>query len=203
MSLIKHWVRLTPTAALVDDRVITTEGQGNAMLTALYRQAIGDYPKFFKMDPLCKVGFVASELLLKAEGTQRESWGTERGVVLFNSAASLADDKKYQETIDSPDNFFPSPAVFVYTLPNVVTGEIAIRNKYYGETNCVVAQRDARLIGCTLRYAFDDADTQSLITGWVDSWDADTFDVVLFIVERDMVNNIETLENEISILLNK
>ena len=34
-------------------------------LTDLYRRYVGDYPKFFKMDGLSKLGFVATEMLLK------------------------------------------------------------------------------------------------------------------------------------------
>ena len=44
---------------------------------------------------------------------------------------------RFQETIQHADSYYPSPALFVYTLPNIVTGEIAIRNKYYGETSFV------------------------------------------------------------------
>ena len=30
-------------------------------LTALYRSRVGDYPKFFKMDTACKLGFLLAE----------------------------------------------------------------------------------------------------------------------------------------------
>ena len=36
------------------------------------------------------------------------------------------------------ENYYPSPALFVYTLPNIVTGELAIRHQIYGETACYV-----------------------------------------------------------------
>ena len=32
-------------------------------LTALYRSRVGDYPKFFKMDTACKLGFLLAEEL--------------------------------------------------------------------------------------------------------------------------------------------
>jgi hypothetical protein len=32
-------------------------------LTALYRAEVGDYPKFFKMDTACKLGFLLAERL--------------------------------------------------------------------------------------------------------------------------------------------
>ena len=36
-----------------------------ANLTLLYRQLVGNYPKFFKMDTMCKLGFLLSEMLVK------------------------------------------------------------------------------------------------------------------------------------------
>lgn len=112
-----HSIRLTPSSdELVD----------------LYRTNIGDYPKFFKMDPLSRLGFVATELLLK------ESLKADYGILLFNRSSSLADDMVFQATIQDRNNWFPSPALFVYTLPNIVTGEIAIRNHFQTETNFMV-----------------------------------------------------------------
>ena len=103
-------------------------------LVDLYRTNIniGDYPKFFKMDPLSRLGFVATELLLK------QCPKADYGVLLFNRSSSLADDLAFQATIQDHTNWFPSPALFVYTLPNIVTGEIAIRNHFQTETNFMV-----------------------------------------------------------------
>ena len=44
-------------------------------LTDIYKSQIGGYPKFYKMDPLARLGFVASELLLDKE---HELTGKER-----------------------------------------------------------------------------------------------------------------------------
>ena len=101
-------------------------------LVDLYRSEVGDYPKFFKMDPLSRLGFMATELLKKQAPT------ADYGVLLFNRSSSMADDLAFQATIQDRDNWFPSPALFVYTLPNIVTGEIAIRNHYQTETNFMV-----------------------------------------------------------------
>lgn len=101
-------------------------------LVDLYRTHVGDYPKFFKMDSLARLGFVASEILLK------DSPKADYGVLLFNRSSSLADDIAFQATIQNRSNWFPSPALFVYTLPNIVTGEIAIRNHFQTETNFMV-----------------------------------------------------------------
>ena len=92
-------------------------------------------PKFYKMDPLCRLGFVASELLLQAEGDRRDTPRDDRAIILFNRSSSIQADEAYQASIQDAEDYFPSPAAFVYTLPNIVTGEIAIRNHYQGETS--------------------------------------------------------------------
>jgi 3-oxoacyl-[acyl-carrier-protein] synthase-1 len=101
-------------------------------LVEIYRKEVGDYPKFFKMDPLARLGFIASEKLLK------ECPKADYGVLLFNRSSSIADDLAFQATIQSHTEWFPSPALFVYTLPNIVTGEISIRNHFQTETNFMV-----------------------------------------------------------------
>ena len=130
-----HHVRITPEGAWLDGRLLPVEGEPNekSLLTTIYKQMIGDYPKYYKMDGLCRLGFIASELLLqaeKAEETSIKELQRSRGVVLFNRSSSISSDKKYLASIADKDNYFPSPSVFVYTLPNIVTGEIAIRNGY-------------------------------------------------------------------------
>jgi 3-oxoacyl-[acyl-carrier-protein] synthase-1 len=170
--------------------------QGNALLTELYRTHVGDYPKFFKMDTLSKLGFVASEMLLKDEGQERFVSREDRAVVLFNKTASLQADTNYQATIQDPENFFPSPAAFVYTLPNIVTGEIAIRNKYYGETSFIVIEScDAHIMARQLMNAFQDLMTQSILGGWLDCNDENHFEARLFLVEKQQFDNLESLKS--------
>lgn len=106
-------------------------------IIATYKSEIGGYAKFYKMDALSRVGFVMSELILR---DHREEDMTQWNVVIANRTASLANDRLYQATIQDPGNYYPSPALFVYTLPNIVTGEIAIRNKMYGETMFYIMQ---------------------------------------------------------------
>ena len=64
----KQWVRITPEGVEVSGEPLTTAGRGAALLTEVYRAKVNDYPKFFKMDELSKLGFLATELLLQAEG---------------------------------------------------------------------------------------------------------------------------------------
>ncbi|MBL1221267.1 3-oxoacyl-ACP synthase [Chryseobacterium sp. L7] len=92
-----------------------------------YKGLALSYPKFHKMDSLSKLAFLAAEMILKEEDHSRTA------VVFANRSSSLDTDFKYQESINSQENYFPSPAVFVYTLPNICVGEISIRHKMQTE----------------------------------------------------------------------
>ena len=180
--------------------------QGNAQLTGLYRSQIGDWPKFFKMDTLSKAGFVASELLLKKVGERRlegEEYTHSRAIVLFGSTASLCADRNYQETIQDRDNYYPSPALFVYTLPNIVTGEIAIRNHWRGETSFYVLETpDAAQMAFHLACAFDDPETESILAGWVDSRNNDDYQVFMTLIYRKDAADTEWLAGQLDSIIN-
>lgn len=181
--MMQHTVHITPESVVVDGKVLNHQEKGAALLTELYRKHIGDYPKFFKMDTLCRLGFVASELLLQVEGAERFVPREDRAVVFFNRNASLQADTTYQATIQDPENFYPSPAAFVYTLPNIVTGEIAIRNKYYGETLfLVIENNDPNIISRQLENTFQDPQTQSILGGWLDCTDENHFEAQIFLI---------------------
>jgi len=182
---VTHHVNMTPQTVCVDGRPLAVDATGEALLAALYRQYVGNYPKFFKMDLLCKVGFIASELLLQAEQTERFVPREDRAVILFNKTSSHHADRAFQNTIQRAEDFFPSPAVFVYTLPNIVTGEIAIRNKYHGESNFfVVPERDDKLMSEVLERAFQDRMTRSIVGGWVEAPTDGQFSAELFLAEK-------------------
>ena len=182
-----HSVVIRPDAVEVDGRHLPIDAFGKDLLTALYRQYVGDYPKYYKMDPLSRLGFIASELLLQAEGAERFVACDDRAVIFFNHSSSVCADRQYIETIADPDNCFPSPSVFVYTLPNIVTGEIAIRNGYHGETSFYILPRqDDRLMQQILQASCLDSTTQSILCGWLDYEDDAHFVADLGILNKSV-----------------
>ena len=186
----KHRVHITPQGVWLDNKefIIDKEITQNGLLTALYKQIIGNYPKYYKMDGLCRLGFVASELLLKAErdeGSFTEDTNKTRAIVFFNRSSSIASDKKYLASIVEKDNYFPSPSVFVYTLPNIVTGEIAIRNGYHGETSFyILPHKNELLMQDIIETTFMDEQTTSVLTGWLDYEDSEHFEADLYIAYK-------------------
>lgn len=185
-----HAIRITPEEVVLDhqklwegnqnanEKLEEQEGAGHhSLLTFLYKQMIGNYPKFYKMDGLSRLGFVASEILLNAEKGETDK---ERAIIFFNHSSSIASDRNYKESINDKDNYFPSPSIFVYTLPNIVTGEIAIRNHFQGETSFfILPDKDERLMKEILQASCRDAQSKSFLTGWIDYEDERHFEADL------------------------
>ena len=151
-------------------------------LTDIYRQEIGNYPKFHKMDILARLAFVATERLLKASPIEAESGegqSSEVAVILFNHSSSVVADRQYLATICddaesfaplSRERFFPSPSVFVYTLPNIAAGEVAIRHHLRGETSFyILPERDETLMRQILEATLARTNMRTAICGWVDA----------------------------------
>lgn len=182
-------ISVTPTSVILNGQHLTMSKTGDALLTECYRNSHADYPKYFKMDPLCRLGFVASELMLQSVNEERFVARENRAIVLASCRGCLHTDRHYESTIVPGDNYFPSPAVFVYTLPNIVTGEIAIRNKYLGETSMYLFEDNTdedvrfRLLE---RLTFQDVMTTSAIVGWVDYQDGEHFLAKLFLMTKSL-----------------
>lgn len=179
-------IKVTAHGICLNGKALPTVGEGRDLLTNAYRTAVNDYPKFFKMDGMSRLGFIATELLLQSVGEERFIDRDDRAVVLFSRQGSADTDRRYEDTIRDADNYFPSPAVFVYTLPNILTGEIAIRNHYLGETaSYLLADRDEQMMADIIRATFSDAHTKSVLAGWVDYQDASAFDADIRIVTNE------------------
>ena len=119
--------------------------------------------KFYKMDNLCKLGYVAAGYLLKDTNYRPE----EVGIILANASASLDTDCRHQAIINKEGDKAASPAVFVYTLPNVVLGEICIRHKIQGENTFFVRQQsDAASLEDYARIVMTKGKLRTCIIGW-------------------------------------
>ena len=171
MNYVQSYCNIVPGLVLVNGKkYLQTKCKPfimNDFFSAIYGRLGIDYRKFYKMDALSKLGFLASEILLT--GSDRENPKQDMGIILLNASSSLEADRNYQKTIQDKENFFPSPAEFVYTLPNIVTGEIAIRNKIHGETAFYVSSgfyKDtlSALIDDAMKYA----GIKCALAGWIE-----------------------------------
>lgn len=179
---ISHTIRITATDIELDHKRIPNIPTGKNRLTYLYKTFIKDYPKFYKMDGVCKLGLIAADLLLSTLAPTENI--SDSAIILLGSTGCLATDRQYQQTIQDQQRFFPSPAIFVYTLPNIVTGEIAIRHKIYGETAYyAIPNFDKQLFHQIITSTFDDRETNKIIGGWIQYDDEESYEVSLALYE--------------------
>jgi hypothetical protein len=154
-------------------------------LIAAYRHFEWQYPKFHKMDNLSKLGWLANEVLLQNSFDKEKYMPEDVGIVLSNANASLDTDIKYYETTKT----IASPAQFVYTLPNIVIGEISIRHHFKGENAFFIAEAfDAGFIEQYVSNLINNNILQCCICGWVDVLDKN-YNATLFLIEKDKSAN--------------
>ena len=140
--------------------------------------------KFYKMDNLCKLGYVAAGYLLKDTNYRPE----EIGIILANASASLDTDCRHQAIINKEGDKAASPAVFVYTLPNVVLGEICIRHKIQGENTFFVCQQsNIASLEDYARIVMAKGKLRTCIIGWCELLDGH------YQAEFKQLNNISTI----------
>lgn len=186
-TTISHRVRITSSEVIVDGERLETSSNGRSLLTELYKKYINDYPRFYKMDILCRLGFIASELLIKAEGSHSTEDSRDRAIVMVGKSGSIVADRRYYESINDNDSYYPSPEKFVFTLPNIVTGEIAIRNHYHGETAFyLLPDKDIKMIDDVMNATFIDNNINSILGGWLESPDEDEFEADVAIIQKEI-----------------
>ncbi|MDO4173037.1 MAG: beta-ketoacyl synthase N-terminal-like domain-containing protein [Prevotellaceae bacterium] len=135
-------------------------------LTAEYRSTGSAYPRFHKMDPLSKLAYLGAETLLR----DVQDTGSSTAVILFNSQSSLAADSLYMDSIADKADYYPSPSAFVHTLPNISTGEVALRHAMHGETAFYILPRhDSATMERILTASLLDPQTEYILTGWLDT----------------------------------
>lgn len=153
----------------------------------LYRALQGGYPKFFKMDVLSKCAWLGAEALLR-EGDALLYEGMDKNkiaVVLATKNGCLQTDKRYAETLTT----IPSPALFVYTLPNIMLGEICIRHGFKGEQLCLVQPAfHAEELHFWAHDLLTNRGMDACLTGWADATD-DYHDICLFWITRQQATD--------------
>ncbi|WP_299251392.1 hypothetical protein [uncultured Cytophaga sp.] len=193
--IISRFCRIAAHETQTETLRITTNSETFILkneFSDLYRSASMEYPKFFKMDSISKCGILASEYLLKGIDIKGKYSDTEIGIVLSNATGSLDTDLEFQKTINNKTSFFPSPAIFVYTLSNIVMGEICIKHKIKGENMFFLSETfPSDLLQEYVADLFQTNKVQSAIVGWVE-YSTGKPDVLLLFVEKT-----ETLTTEL------
>jgi hypothetical protein len=150
------------------------------LIAAAYQYFNLQYPKFFKMDPLSRLGWITTEVLLGPGWDTTIYRPEDIAIVLSNAHSSLDTDYKYNDTIRD----IPSPSVFVYTLPNIMIGEISIRHGFKGESAFFLSPSfDPALLAGYTDLLLQQHIANAAIVGWVDLLGND-YKAALFLIER-------------------
>ena len=138
------------------------------------------YGKFYKMDNLSKLAFLTSEALLSKIPERAEN----TAIVIANANASMDTDLNYFDTIKDEALYFPSPSLFVYTLPNILMGEISIRNKFKGENAFFIFDEfECQFVCDYVNLLFETNKMDACITGWVEI-KGDQYESFLYYIEK-------------------
>ncbi|MBX3253837.1 MAG: hypothetical protein KF862_06815 [Chitinophagaceae bacterium] len=131
------------------------------------------------MDQLAQLGFMAAELVLQGRNVSEEYGASAAGIVFCNSNASLDADLRYFESVKN----IPSPAQFVYTLPNIVIGEISIRHRLKGENAFFVQESfDPSFLEFYVADLFKRERLKVCVCGWVEYLEG-KYKAVIYLVE--------------------
>lgn len=138
-------------------------GEFASFIREAYKNLGDTNMKFYKMDNLCKLGYVAAGYLLQDFSFNAE----EMGIILANSSGSLDTDMDHMRIIAEQGDALASPATFVYTLANVVLGEICIRYKIKGENTFFVSEgHETEKTTAYVQMAMAKENLHYCITGW-------------------------------------
>jgi hypothetical protein len=155
----------------------------------LYKKLNITYPKYYKMDNLCKLAFLACEFLLKSTGTI-ETDLDKISVILANTGSTIDTDLHFIESINS----IPSPAIFVYTLPNIAIGELCIRNGWKGEDIFLIQNEfNPKEIIVQTGFLFSAGITKLCIAGWTEFLSSGNYKTCLWMISEQRTKSSRPL----------
>jgi hypothetical protein len=195
---IQKYCTIVPERVIIEgQQLIKVDAQESLEKSIIqtYHELKMNYVKFFKMDSLSKLAIIATETLLRETDLYNAENKNDVAIVLSNASSSLVADANYQKTICNPENYFPSPSLFVYTLPNISIGEICIKHKIYGENVFLISRKfDSALLYFYVNELFGNSDVKNCITGWVE-FNNTGYEALLLLVNKDL--NGKSFECEI------
>lgn len=189
--MIERSVLLEKNKAFLNGNLVFEFSQpdNSAFLTALYKHLEINYPRFYKMDNMCKLGFLAAELLLQESSAYTGYKKEDVAIILQNENSSLDTDLRYYETVTE----IASPALFVYTLPNILIGELCIRYGFKGESIFFLNKKgETGEMFDYVNHLLENDLAQTCLCGWVDYLD-EQYKAVLLWVGKNRNGELFTL----------
>jgi hypothetical protein len=175
-NFITNFVHIKRNEILLNGKTILSfrsEMEFNQFLKESYKGLELNYPKYHKMDSLCKLGVLGTSVLLKDQKVDIET-----ALVISNASSSIDIDRKHHQAMDG----IVSPAIFVYTLPNIVLGEISIKYKLQSENAFFIEDRfNAELLTNYSEVLLASKKASSVVCGWIELKN-DVYDVFLCLI---------------------
>lgn len=186
--IVSRYCLIRDRRIIVNGAIQIEEEQGadfGSFLSSVYKTFGSEYPKFFKMDPLSKLGVLTADFLLESGKRLRPYQSEEIAIIAANTHSSLETDDRYYRTIEDQANYYPNPALFVYTLPNLLIGEISIKFAIKGESVFFISrQPDFKWLHTYSDILLETPGTKTVIVGWVDLDVNRNYESILFLVEN-------------------
>ncbi|WP_138475856.1 hypothetical protein [Dyadobacter bucti] len=200
MSFITTYCHLTKDYCSVNGTIAGRRDPESAdsWFKQIYKEKEFVYPKFYKMDILSQAGFLASELIKRANPELVTRYKDDEVAMLFgNDNSSAETDVRFRKSYQ--ENGAPSPSLFVYTLPNIVMGEIAIINKWYGENMFAVLPKFVSGFFVDYAQILLATGSKAVLCGWLGIKDKST-EVFLFLIEKQAAVGIPSNADNLSAL---
>jgi len=183
---INSYCHITKNTVFINGKIIVQENEEltfSEFSKKIYKDNNLSYSKFFKMDNISKLAFLGAELIFRHTNILKQDDAI--AIVLSNRASSLDTDRKYQESISDESNYYPSPAVFVYTLPNIAIGEISIRHQLKSENAFFVFDKfNAEFLNKYATVLIKNKKATTVLCGWVD-FDNNAYEAFLYLVSQN------------------
>ena len=183
---IKAYCKIKNNQLFFNDKLLFEDKESTnlkAFLKSTYQFLGLKYGKFFKMDSLSKLTFLASEVILNKTNTKEETKNI--AIVFSNNASSLETDRKHQKSIDNLDDYFPSPAIFVYTLPNIGIGEVSIRHQLKSENAFFVFNKyNADFHTVYESSLINSAKAEAVLSGWTNVDNDVNYEAFVYLVGK-------------------
>lgn len=166
-------------------------------LKELYKLLHIDYPKFHKMDTLSQLALVMTHAL-----TQKTALDKNTIILSANSFSSFNTDVKHQNSIQK-EAYFPSPATFVYTLPNISMGEIAIKYELKNENLFLVCEQFSPNLYTKHASIYLNEGAETALCFWLDDHPSNLDGFVFLLKKSDLLaENVLKTESKLNELYN-
>lgn len=154
----------------------------NDFLFNVYNKFNINYPKFHKMDSVSKLGVLTASLLFKTNNTNHNPLKT--GIIISSASGCYMTDLNYINALkEDPESTFP--ALFTYTLPSIVIGEICIKQDIQGENLYLISNSlESRFLKQLATIMINEKGMEKCLIGWVEITNENKYNSFLEIIRK-------------------